>query len=209
MKDSTYQKFKLQYRKLLETGMVISLLFCVILFQGSKRFEISKDRIQLELPKITQIDAVATEHKVKKAQVAKPTIPVPSVEEDIFDPEDIFTLPDILNMPEPPVPTEIDEPHFKAVQKQAVPIGGFKAILHHLEYPELAKLANIEGRVVVWAKIDEKGNVVKTQIYKSIGFEACDQNAMKAIQAVKWEPAMQRDKPVTVWVSVPVDFKLR
>ena len=29
------------------------------------------------------------------------------------------------------------------------------------------------------------------------------------IEKVKWKPALQRDKPVKVWVSIPVIFKLK
>jgi hypothetical protein len=33
--------------------------------------------------------------------------------------------------------------------------------------------------------------------------------AMKAIEMSKWEPAMKDNKPVKVWITVPVRFKLQ
>jgi len=62
-----------------------------------------------------------------------------------------------------------------------------------------------------WASrlVDEKGNTVKTQVLKSdgtkLGFEEA---ASRALMQMKWKPAMQRDKPVKVWISVPVRFRL-
>ncbi len=32
--------------------------------------------------------------------------------------------------------------------------------------------------------------------------------AMKALNQVTWEPALQKDQPVAVWISIPVNFKL-
>ena len=201
---------KLQYRRVLEKGMVISLLFCVILFQGSKRIVHGTRAIIPDIPGLSQVDAVATRQNTRQKVILKPTVPMPSEKEDIFGPEICPTFNDPSWVMEPPPPPQIsDEPHFIRVEKEARPVGGFQEILKYLEYPDLAKQAGIQGRVVVWAKIDEKGDVVRTQIRQSLGFEPCDRNAMKAVQAVKWEPALQRDQPVSVWVSIPIDFKLR
>ncbi len=32
--------------------------------------------------------------------------------------------------------------------------------------------------------------------------------AMKALNQVTWEPALQKDKPVAMWISIPFKFKL-
>jgi len=55
--------------------------------------------------------------------------------------------------------------------------------------------------------IDEQGKVLETKVESGLTKE-CDEAAVAAIKAVKWEAAMQRDKPVKVWVSVPVLFRL-
>lgn len=87
------------------------------------------------------------------------------------------------------------------------PVGGLSAILKRVIYPETAKRAGIEGRVYVQAFIDEKGDVVKTEILKGIG-SGCDEAAMKAINETKFTPAKQKGKLVNVQVVVPVWFKL-
>lgn len=214
MKTIAYKEAKLQYRKLMEFGMAVSLLFAVLLFQGSKRLEFEKRNVIINLPTITQLDAIATTQDPPKADIKKPWIPVATEDIDFVgenNTDKIFEGWAIsLNPPPDPFENEnINPGDFIVVQKQAEPIGGFAAIAQHLEYPEVARKARIEGRSVIWAKIDKKGNVVETRVQKSLGFEPCDEAARKAIEAVKWDPALQRDQPVSVWVSVPVDFRLR
>jgi protein TonB len=210
MKATAYQKAKLQYRKRLELGTVISLFVCVMLLQGFKSVQKTTKTAALAPLELVQTDAVATRQQMKKPIVEPPRIPVPGAEEDMIIDEPLSdwwdpTLTEEPGLPEPPE----EEPVFVAVEHPAEPIGGFGAILDHLEYPKIAKQAGIQGRVVVFAKIDRQGKVVKTLIHQSFGFEPCDLSAMKAVQATVWKPALQRDEPVSVWVSIPIDFRLR
>ena len=63
--------------------------------------------------------------------------------------------------------------------------------------------------MIIYVLVDRKGNVVDTKVIKSLGATGCDEAAISAIKSVKWKPAMQRDKPVKVWVAIPVIFKLK
>ena len=87
------------------------------------------------------------------------------------------------------------------------PIGGFDAIERNLEYPECAKKVGIQDQVILQLLIDVDGFVVEHKIAKSIGHAECDQAAIKAVKSVRWKPAKQRDKPIKVWITVPVSFK--
>jgi len=62
--------------------------------------------------------------------------------------------------------------------------------------------------VTIQARIDEDGTVVGTRVLVSLE-ESCDQSAINAIKSVKWIPATNEGKPVTVWVPIPVKFKLK
>ncbi len=88
-----------------------------------------------------------------------------------------------------------------------MPVGGFAEIQKNLEYPEAARKAGTEGKVVLYVHISETGEVLKTKVQESVNPE-CDKAAIKAIQSVKWNPAKQGDDPVAVWVAVPISFKL-
>jgi TonB family protein len=89
------------------------------------------------------------------------------------------------------------------------PIGGFEAIAEHLEYPEMSRKKGIEGRVIVSARISETGDVLEAKVARSLDPEGCDRAAIRAIKAVKWEAALKQDKPVSVWITVPVQFTLK
>ncbi len=104
--------------------------------------------------------------------------------------------------------SEEDAPIFEVVEELPEPIGGISNIQKNIIYPELAKKAGLEGLVVIRAAVDEKGNVIKTQIMKGIG-GGCDEAAEDAVLKTKFKPGSQRGIPVRVWVSVPVRFKLR
>jgi len=102
-----------------------------------------------------------------------------------------------------------ETPAFIPYDEAPSPIGGYAAIQKRLTYPALAKKAGIEGKVVVYAFINEKGDVIKTKIAESLGNNGCDEAAVKAIKSVKWKPALSKDKNVAVWVAVPVKFTLK
>ena len=88
------------------------------------------------------------------------------------------------------------------------PVGGFTAIQKNLVYPEKPRKQHIEGVTTIQALIGENGTVVDARVLVSLE-ESCDQSAINAIKSVKWIPATKDGKPVQVWVSIPVRFKLK
>ena len=102
-----------------------------------------------------------------------------------------------------------DQIVFVPYTKAPEPIGGFAAIQKNLRYPEIARRAGIEGTVIVYTKIDKNGDVIRTKVVKSLS-KSCDEAAIDVVKSTKWKPAKQKGgKPVTVWVSIPIEFKLK
>jgi len=97
---------------------------------------------------------------------------------------------------------------FVPFDEPPAPIGGFQAIARQLEYPKAGRLAGIEGTVVLRIQIDERGNIRNIQVLQSLGSGDFVEAASKAVRAVKWKPAKQREVPVMVWCSIPVEFSL-
>lgn len=100
----------------------------------------------------------------------------------------------------PPIFTKFDTP--------PKPEGGFAAIQRNLRYPKAAREKGIEGRGIYHVYIGEDGRVLEAKVLKSAGSEDMDQAALQALRSVKWEPALQDRKPVSLWVAVPVIFRL-
>ncbi len=75
------------------------------------------------------------------------------------------------------------------------------------EYPAVARLAGMEGTVLLRVLIDKQGKPKKTIVWKSDA-EVFEEPAMKA--ALQWVfiPAMMNSGPVAVWVSIPFHFRL-
>ena len=77
------------------------------------------------------------------------------------------------------------------------------------EYPPLLRDAGIGGTVLVWFFIDEHGSVVRTLVRESSGFGGLDEAALKVAGIIQFTPALNRDKRVPVWISLPINFRLK
>ncbi len=205
---------KLKYKKVFEVGLIITLALMIVLAMAFKRFETEKFEQQSVQIKMEVQDIPKTEQVKRPPPPSRPSIPIASESEEIDEDETIADT-DIdweeLPPPPPPPPEEEDESAqiFVAYDEPPEPMGGFEAIQRNLKYPEIARKAGVEGTVFVQVLVDVKGQVVDTRVVKSLGNNGCDEAAIDAIKKVKWKPAMQRDRPVKVWISIPVRFKLK
>jgi len=98
------------------------------------------------------------------------------------------------NQPAPP-------PGLSAVSRDAKLISSV-----HPAYPQTAKIANVQGSVVVLVSIDPKGNVVDAKAES--GPMLLREAALDSVRKWKYSPALADGKPVSTQVVVTVDFKL-
>lgn len=75
-------------------------------------------------------------------------------------------------------------------------------------YPEIARRAGIEGKVTIRVLVEKDGRPKRYRIESSDN-EALNDAAVKAVMASVFTPAIQNDRPVTCWVTLPVVFRLR
>jgi len=76
------------------------------------------------------------------------------------------------------------------------------------EYPDAARRAGREGRVLLRVLIDDQGEAKAVEVSASSGSEVLDQAATSAIKRWRFHPARAGDQPIESWVSVPIDFRL-
>ena len=88
------------------------------------------------------------------------------------------------------------------------PVGGMYSIQEKITYPEIAKRAGLQGKVIIQAFIDEDGNVTHTKVVKGLG-GGIDEMASDAVRKTKFNPGIQNGKPVKVQVTIPIVFKLQ
>ncbi len=211
MRKNPEANLKLKYKKVIELSMVLSLVIMLLVFQTLRAISLDEAESKTVDIEIEVTDIPPTEQFKRPPPPPKPSIPIPTESEDV--PEDLTieaTALDLSDIPPPPPPPEDEgDMVFVAFDEPPTPIGGFGAIQKALKYPEIARKAGIEGRVTIHVLVSEKGEVIKTKILQSLGHTGCDEAAVNAIKNVRWNPAMQRDKPVKVWVAIPVIFRLK
>jgi len=73
-------------------------------------------------------------------------------------------------------------------------------------YPAIAREAHAQGLVIIEATIDERGNVARAQILKSIPL--LDEAALAAVRQWKFTPTMLNGVAVPIVMTVTVNFAL-
>ena len=101
-----------------------------------------------------------------------------------------------------------EDDYLPVVENMPGPIGGMYAIQEKIRYPEIAKRAGLQGKVIIQAFIDEEGNVTHTKVVKGLG-GGIDEMALDVIRTTKFNPGLQNGKPVKVQVTIPIVFKLQ
>lgn len=76
------------------------------------------------------------------------------------------------------------------------------------KYPDLATRAGLEGTVWVKIWVDKEGKARRALVMKSDA-EIFNQPATEAAMQWVFTPAMMKNGPVSVWVSIPFRFKLQ
>lgn len=74
-------------------------------------------------------------------------------------------------------------------------------------YPAVAVDAGVEGTVIVQALVSREGKVLKARVLD--GPEMLHESAIACAKTAIFRPALTQNKPVEVWVVMPITFKLR
>lgn len=207
-----------RYPLYIEIGLVLTLGILIVAFRvdwsPDKDFEIvMPEQEQINMEEIKQ-----TKQIEQPPPPPKPPVPIEVPNDEILE-DDELDLDASLDLdapmadtPPPPPPAEEEveeEPEiFVIVEQMPELIGGLAAIQKKIKYPEIAKKAGVEGRVIVQFVVDEEGSVQDPQVVRGIG-AGCDEEAIRAVKQAKFEPGKQRGKSVKVKMSLPITFKLR
>jgi TonB family protein len=101
---------------------------------------------------------------------------------------------------------------FEAIEIDNMPTyrsDAMKTIQQNIKYPAEAMKANISGKVKVRFLIGEDGKIEKSFVSQGIGY-GCDEEALRVVNMLdQWSKPMKDGKPVSVWMEIPIMFKLR
>lgn len=201
------------YTVFLEIGLVAVLLIFIV----AMKVEFISDRGDVDLTEEQEVvemeEIVQTEQQEKPPPPPRPQVPVEVPNDEIIDDQDIdldadMNLDDPLDMPPPPEEEEDEEDFFVAVEQMPELKGGLGALQQKINYPERARKAGIEGRVVVQFIVTENGKVEEPRVIRGIG-GGCDEEALRVVKQAEFQPGQQRGQPVRVQYSLPIVFRLQ
>ena len=223
-------KASLENKKTLfrEIGLVLSLLIVLGAFEWS-----TTEQSEIEGFEDTQV--VVEEEQVpitQEEQLPPPEAPKEPVISDIIDIVDddvkveefVITTEDDKNLAVDIVEyvdggqeaeeEVVEEIPFAIVEQKPTFKGGdqntfTKWVFSNIEYPEIAKENGVQGRVVLEFIVDTDGAVKNVKVLRGVD-SSLDKEAVRVVSSSpKWQPGMQRNKPVKVKYTFPVVFQLR
>ncbi|MCS4196911.1 energy transducer TonB [Salinibacter ruber] len=206
-----------QYPLYVEIGLVLSLTLLIVAFRADFSNE-SSFQVQMEEQETVDMKQIQqTQQEKEPPPPPKPPVPQEVPNNEVIENETDFDAS--LDMDErldtsqgPPDDGEEEEEEeqeiFMVVENQPELVGGMRALQQSVEYPEFAKKAGIEGRVIVQFVVDEQGNVKNPKVTRGV-HKLLNEEAVKAVKGQSFKPGKQRGQAVKVQMSLPVTFRLQ
>ena len=108
---------------------------------------------------------------------------------------------------------EVSQDVYESVEQMPEFPGGqaemMKYLAQNIQYPANAAKNNVEGRVVLQFVIEKDGRIGEVKIARSVDPEL-DAEALRVVKSMpNFIPGRQDGKPVAVWYTIPISFKLQ
>jgi len=199
---SAHEIFKSQYSRTLRWSVICALLVLVLAVLVMPEYRPTPYRLtqeEIELVNIQVIEPPLVEPKTRPIRPpAEVVVAPPGVQPDPFpDPFPIEVEPKTGPWIDPAPPTI-----FVPTSENPQLLQGAVA-----DYPEIARLAGMQGTVVVKVQVDTDGSVSRVEILKGI-HPLLDKPALAAARKLRFAPGTQRGMPVRCFVAVPFRFYL-
>ena len=160
---------------------------------------------------IETLDIPETRQVKRPPPPPRPAVHIETESDDVPDDVTIETTDldfddAMVDLPPPPPPGAEEEEEeeileFYLVEDKPILVKQVPPI-----YPEIARKAGLEGKVFLKFLVAKDGRVSNVTVLK--GQEIFRQAAIDAILQFKFKPAQQNDKPVNVWMTQPMTFRL-
>lgn len=208
-------EFKQSNGKWFWIGLIFSVSFHFLIINFSPEMGVDDYRFSAE-----EIQAIEIPDEIEipppPEQISRPARPVISasaeIDEDLTIPPTTFEENPIEDLPPPTETTGEEEEQFRTFVPSMVrpDLQNRSAVSRAIQslYPPVLRNAGIGGDVVLNVWIDAQGNVVKSAISRSSGYEAMDDAALQVVDRMEFSPALNRDQPVAVIVAIPIQFRV-
>lgn len=111
------------------------------------------------------------------------------------------------------VTQQVEEKIFEVIEQMPTFPGGEEALLKYLsnnvKYPVIAQENGVQGRVIVRFVVTKNGDVDRIEVVRSVE-SSLDKEAVRVVKSMpRWIPGKQGGENVSVWFTLPVNFKLQ
>lgn len=193
------------YSRYLYIGLLVAVLLHAAAFAFWPKYVPSVYKLPAEITKIIDI-MPEYELPPPPAEIAPPVELADLVESDDADPMQTIG-PNFVNLkdlpPLPPPPLMMEPSRHLGFDTPPEVIRTVKPV-----YPDIARKAEVEGRVTVIVTIDEAGRVIAATVAHSDA-SILDQAALDAAFKYSFRPAEQNGFPVKASISIKFRFVLR
>ena len=207
-----------QYPLYVEIGMVLALALLIVAFRVNMSTQ-SSFKVQMEEQETVDMKQIQqTQQEKEPPPPPKPPVPqeVPNnevIEQDDVDFDASLDMSESLDTNQGPPDTgeeeeEEEQEIFMVVENQPELIWGMNSLREAVQYPDFAKKAGIEGRVIVQFVVDKEGNVTNPKVVRGV-HKMLNEAAVEAVKKQKFTPGKQRGEAVKVQMSLPVTFRLQ
>lgn len=201
---SANELFKLQYGRTLQWSAFVALVvltLAVILMPEYRPTPYSRPLSPTRLIDI-ELEAVPLDIPKPQTRIKVPLVTI--APDDDPDAVDTIEFPELIPWDTPffpDVPLTDDTPFVAASQNPRLLRGAVA------EYPEMARLAGVQGLVMVKVLVGIDGRVQRVELLKGV-HPLIDRPALAAARRLEFAPGTQRDNPVQCWMGVPFRFVL-
>jgi protein TonB len=197
------------YTVFLQSGIVVVLL----IFIAATKVEFVSENKKVDLTEEQEItkmeEVIQTEQEEKPPPPPPSQVPVEVPNDEIIEDQNISLNAD-MNMDEPlemPPPPE-EEDFFVAVGDMPEVVGGQQGIYDNVQYPEQARRAGIEGRVIIQFTVGKDGKANDFKVIRGLQ-GGCNEAAIAVLKKAEFKPGQQRGQKVRVRMSQSINFQLR
>lgn len=209
----------------MQIGLVVVLSLVLIAFEWTTTdVEVNTGLMDTEVEVEEEIIPITRQEEVKPPPPPPPpqvTDILNIVEDDVELDDDLEIFDTEMDQDKPmefaPIVVEEEErddtPVFYIVEEMPEFPGGEAALQKYLatsvKYPVIAQENGIQGKVFIQFVINTKGEVTNATVLRGVD-PSLDKEALRVVQAMpSWKPGKQRNRPVRVSYTVPINFVLQ
>ena len=220
-------KADLQNKKglFLEIGLIVALLAVIAAFLYTpKEYRIEKvdnnyGPVEEEITEITRNEQKPPEQPQKvEVKVFNDILDIVTNDakittdisfEDFADDLEITTQ--VVEVEEEEI--EDDQPFIKVEKMPSFQGGDLNKfrnwVQERVRYPQIAQENGVSGKVVLSFVVEKDGTLTNIEVLQSPDRSLADEAVRVLKTSPKWEPGQQRNQPVRVKYTLPVDFRLQ